>query len=67
MGALPLGFRRSRLSTANSSFESLDFNTTMEEMFLYDMFGEDYDEVSHFHCICNVLLPTALIIRVFFQ
>jgi hypothetical protein len=25
--------------------ESVDFDTTVEEMILYDMFGEDYDEV----------------------
>ncbi len=39
--------RRSRLSTQshNSSLESVDFDTTVEEMILYDMFGEDYDEV----------------------
>ena len=39
-------YRRSRLSTLNSSADSIDFNTTVEEMLLYDMFGEDYDEVS---------------------
>ena len=29
-----------------SSVESCSFETTEEEMILYDMFGEDYDVVS---------------------